>query len=134
MSSRRRTGSYIPDPLEEQEQEWLFDWINLNIPAHPELENFYHIPNEGKRSRTVGRKLVAQGLKKGVPDNCLPVARAPYHALYIELKRKHDGKVTKEQRDWIERLTLAGNRAVVCYGWEEAAAEIMAYIKGRAGR
>lgn len=134
MSARRRTVNSIPAPLEEQEQEWLMDWVELNTPAHPELALFYHIPNEGKRSYRTGRKLVAQGLKKGVPDNCLPVPRGRYAALYIELKRKRGGKTSEDQDDWIDALNRAGNRAVVCKGWEEAAAEIMAYIKGRAGR
>ena len=71
-------------------------------------------------------------MKKGVPDNCLPVPKGKYAALYIELKRKKDSKVSDEQRGWIDALNRAGNRAVICKGWEEAAAEIMAYLKGAA--
>lgn len=89
----------------------------------------YHIPNEGKRSVAYGASLLRQGLKKGVPDICLPVARGEYHALYIELKRRSGGKVSESQSEWIKRLSEAGNKAVVCEGWEKAAAEIMEYLR-----
>lgn len=132
MRNRRRIEDYSPAPLEEQEQIWLLEWVELNTPAHPELALFYHIPNEGKRSYRAGRELVKQGLKKGVPDNCLPVPRGKYAALYIELKRKRGSKVSEDQRGWIDALNRAGNRAVICKGWEAAAAVIMEYIKGGA--
>lgn len=132
MRGRKKAADIMPAPLEEQEQKWLLKWVELNIPAHPELALFYHIPNEGKRSYRTGRELVAQGMKKGVPDNCLPVPKGKYAALYIELKRKKGSKISDEQRGWIDALNRAGNRAVICKGWEEAAAEIMAYLKGAA--
>ena len=126
----RKKAIEIPAPLEAQEQKWLLDWVELNTPAHPELKLFYHIPNEGKRSYRTGREMVAQGLKSGVPDNCLPVARGPYHALYIELKRTKGSKVSDEQKQWIADLTRAGNRAIICYGWAAAAMEIVKYLNG----
>lgn len=132
MRGRKKPADVMPAPLEEQEQKWLLKWAELNTAAHPELALFYHIPNEGKRSYRAGKELVEQGLKRGVPDNCLPVPKGKYAALYIELKRKKGSKVSDEQRGWIDALNRAGNRAVICYGWEEAAAEIMAYLKGAA--
>ena len=89
----------------------------------------YHIPNEGKRSVVRGAQMKREGLKKGVPDICLPVARGRYHGLYIEMKRRRDGRLTKEQEKWIERLNRYGNKAVVCRGWEEAAQAIGDYMK-----
>jgi len=130
MRVRKRAADVMPAPLEEQEQKWLLEWAELNTAAHPELALFYHIPNEGKRTYRAGRELVKQGMKRGVPDNCLPVPRGKYAALYIELKRKKGSKTSDEQRGWIDALNRAGNRAVICYGWEAAAAEIMAYLKG----
>ena len=130
MRGRKKAADVIPAPLEEQEQKWLLEWAELNTAAHPELALFYHIPNEGKRTYRAGRELVKQGMKRGLPDNCLPVPRGKYAALYIELKRKKGSKTSDEQRGWIDALNRAGNRAVICYGWEAAAAEIMAYLKG----
>lgn len=56
--------------------------------AHPELQLLYHVPNEGKRTWRTGARLKSEGLKPGVPDLCLPVARGKYHGLYVELKRR----------------------------------------------
>ena len=120
-------------PAEADEQKWLVKWIEMNTARFPELRMFYHIPNEGKRSWRQGRELKDQGLRKGVPDNCLPVPRGKYHALYIELKRTVGGRASDEQKAWVDDLNRAGNRAVICKGWAEAAEEIMRYLKGGTG-
>lgn len=70
----------------------------------------------------------AEGLRRGVPDICLPVARGGYHGLYIELKRLHGGRVSPEQLEWIDALNQQGYCACVCKGWEAAAAEIGKYL------
>lgn len=118
-------------PSETVEQERLFIWANLNTWKWPELESMYHITNEGKRSRITGARLKRMGLKKGVPDICLPAARCGCHALYIELKRIKDGRPTKDQLEWIDRLTRQGNMALVCSGWEQAADVIEKYLQER---
>ena len=116
-------------PTEAQETEWLFQWAALSCGKYPELALMYHIPNEGKRSPTAAAKLKAQGLKTGVPDICLPVARGGFHALYIEMKRTSGGRVSADQKWWIEKLTKAGNMAVVCKGFEGAKDVIERYLK-----
>lgn len=118
-------------PLEADDQALLFEWAEWAACEHPELALMYHVPNEGKRSRSAGYELVKQGMKQGVPDICLPVPRGGYGALYIELKRKKGGKVSEEQRGWIDALNRAGNKAVVCRGFDEAKAAIEEYIKLR---
>lgn len=118
-------------PTEAVEQERLFQWVNLHMWKWPELESLYHVPNEGKRSKVTGARLKRQGLKSGVPDICLPVARCGCHALYIELKRMKGGKPTKDQLEWIDRLTRNGNMALVCAGWENAAEVIEGYLEER---
>ena len=92
----------ITAPTEHEEQAALMDWIYLTSWKYPELNLFYHVPNEGKRSPAAAMKLLAEGLKKGVPDNFLPVARGGYHGLYIELKRTKGGKLSPEQRQWLD--------------------------------
>ena len=68
----------------------------------------YHIPNGGTRDAIEGRHLKQQGVKRGVPDLCLPVARENYHALYIELKTD-TGRATTEQKWWGKHLKCQGN-------------------------
>lgn len=113
---------------ESTEQMTLIDWCNINTCIYPELELIYHIPNEGKRSNFQGTKLKREGLKKGVPDLCLPVPRYGYHGLYIEMKYGN-GRTTKEQNEWIRKLNEQGYKAVVCNGFEEAKSMIEEYIK-----
>lgn len=91
----------------------------------------YHIPNGGSRGKAEAGRFKAEGVKSGVPDICLPVARGEYHGLYIELKRRQGGRLSVNQRIWIDELIKQRYRAVVCYGWEQAANEIVSYLRGR---
>lgn len=117
-----------PVPTESQEQQRLFQWAKMEQGKYPELALLYHIPNEGKRSRITGRRMVAEGLKKGVPDICLPVARGGAHGLYIELKRTKDWKITEEQETWMRDLMEQGYEVALCIGWEKAAEIICKYL------
>ena len=61
---------------ETTEQIALFNWARANEDFIPELKLLHHVPNEGKRSN--GPVMKAAGLKTGVPDLCLPVARRDF--------------------------------------------------------
>lgn len=54
----------------------------------------------------------SEGLKSGVPDLCLPVARSGYHGLYIELKAGKN-KPTDNQLAWLEVLEAQGYKTAV---------------------
>lgn len=82
----------------------------------------------GNPPLNVADNLKRQGVRAGVPDLCLPVSRGKFHALYIEMKVGKN-KPTKNQKDWMRKLNEQGNLAIVCYGWEEASAVLMKYIK-----
>lgn len=120
-----------PIPTESAEQQLLFQWARMQSGKYPELTLLYHIPNEGKRSHKTGARMKAEGLKTGVPDICLPVARGGHHGLYIELKRVKNSRVTVAQMAWIEALTRQGYVAAVCRGADEAIELITRYLSGR---
>ncbi|RGX53202.1 VRR-NUC domain-containing protein [Anaerotruncus sp. AF02-27] len=122
----------MPIPTESEEQQQLFLWAQWMEGQHPELALLHHIPNEGKRSKATGGRLVAEGLRKGVPDICLPVPNAIYHGLYIELKRIN-GRASEDQKRWISALNNQGYRAAICFGWDEAAKVIMSYLNIKGG-
>lgn len=109
-------------------QEWIFAWAGFSVGKYPELALLFHVPNEGKRTSYSGAALKRQGLKRGVPDMVLPVARGSYHGLYIELK-VNKNRATKEQLWWIEALKQQGYYAVLCHGFEEAIKTIEDYLK-----
>ena len=100
----------------------------METAARPELGLLYAIPNGGKRAIKTAIALKAQGVKSGVPDMCLPVARGGYHGLYIELKRQKGGTVSETQKSWITALTEQGYKAVVCKGADEAIGTIKEYL------
>ena len=111
-------------------QEMLFSWIEYQLVNYPELALAYHIPNGGKRDARTAANLKRQGVKAGVPDIHLPVARGGYHGLYIELK-VGGNKQTEKQKEWQRKLTQQGYLSVVCYGWEEAAKQLINYLELR---
>lgn len=104
-------------------------WAALSIKQRPELEYLVAIPNGGARHIAVAAKLKAEGVKKGFPDLQMNLARSGYNGLFIELKNR-DGKTSPEQKDWLERLMRAGNKAVVCKGWIDAQQTIIDYLDG----
>lgn len=120
-----------PIPTESAEQQLLFQWARMQSGKYPELMLLYHIPNEGKRSHKTGARMKAEGIKTGVPDICLPVARGGHHGLYIELKRVKNSRVTEDQMRWLEDLARQGYVAAVCRGADEAIELITRYLSGR---
>ena len=111
----------MPCPTEGVEQATLFSWAQMRTYWYPELTLMFHIPNGGKRSKAEAGRFRAEGVKSGVPDICLPVARGGYHGLFIELKRQHGNTTTKNQDTWLADLREQGYATAVAYGWEHAA-------------
>ena len=91
----------------------------------------FHVKNE--TAEGAGRVAAdrIQGVKKGVPDLCLPVARGPYHGLWIEMKNER-GRVSDAQQWWVSRLTEQNYMAAVCHGWEAAVKLLEWYLEGAA--
>ena len=73
--------------------------------------------------------LKQQGVKPGVPDIFLPVARKGFHGLYIELKRAKGGTVSKAQQEMLIALRCEGYAVEVCYGCEEAVRVLEGYLR-----
>lgn len=115
-------------PTEAQEQEALFYWASIEQRRYPELALLHAIPNGGSRHPVEAKHLKAQGVKAGIPDIFLPVARQGYHGLYIELKRVKGGCVSEAQQRWLDYLREQGYKAEVCRGFEEARREIVVYL------
>ena len=95
---------------------------------YPELRLLMHIPNGGKRTKAEAAIMHATGVKSGVPDLLLPVARQGFHGLWIEMKRQTNGVVTLNQKGWHKALREQGYRVEVCHGWIEARSRIMDYM------
>lgn len=112
---------------EATEQVRVMDWCRWHEVRTPELALLYHVPNGGSRNQLEAANLKQQGVKAGVPDLFLPVARHDFHGLYIEMKYGKN-KTTDKQEWWLEQLGQQGYKTAVCYGAEEAINTIAGYL------
>lgn len=112
---------------EHDEQAAFFQWCNQMSTQHPILSRFYAIPNGGKRAIKTALYLKAEGVKSGVLDTHLPIARGRYIGLWIEFKFGKN-KLTQEQEDWLNFLRAEFHRVEVVYEWTEAAHYALEYL------
>ena len=109
---------------EALEQRAVVEYCDLKgIPV-------FHIPNGGYRNKAEAAHLKAQGVRPGVPDLCVPVARHGYHGLYIEMKAKRNGRLSAYQQKWLALLRENGYCAYVCNGANEAIRLLDQYMTG----
>lgn len=128
------TRIYQRVPDESHEQRSIIEWAARMECRWPELRLLHAIPNGGARDAVTGARLKAEGVKKGVPDLCLPVPRGGWHGMYIELKRVKGGRLSPEQRQWLRDLTELGYMAVCCTGATAAIGAIEGYLRAKGGR
>lgn len=117
-----------PVDREGQEQAALMTELQLRYPAAHKL--IYHVPNGGHRVKAVAAKLKGQGVKAGVPDLVLPMARGGFFWLYIEFKAKppFDAAVSPTQDAYLQALNDQGYLAIVCRGSIDAVEAIRSYL------
>lgn len=118
-----------PRHLESEHGRTFFRWCQLVKAAHPELDLIYHIPNGGARSKIEASIMKAEGVRPGMPDYHLPVARDGHSSLYLELKAP-GGRTSKNQKERMQALREAGNACVVAVGWMEARDRVLEYLNG----
>lgn len=120
-----------PLPGEAEEQAALMTWARSPLVRHqyPGLEFLIAIPN-GLAASSIGaaRLMKEQGMTAGVPDLFLPYPWGGYHGLWIELKRRQGGRLSPEQRRWLDALNRVGYLAEVCRGWDAARETLLAYL------
>lgn len=123
---------------EHEEQAALVRWARTMAGGTwPELRLLFAVPNGGSRPSRVNsrgeryspsaQRLADEGVRAGVPDLVLPVARGGYHGLFIEMKAGKN-TTTEGQRWWIGELVAGGYRVAVCHGWEAARDVLVEYL------
>lgn len=120
-------------PSEHAEQVRVIQWFEANCRDVKGLlfavPNGAHLAGNAKRRMAQVSSLKAEGLRTGVPDLILPVARGEYHGLAIEMKRQKGGTLSEPQRRWREKLTEQGWLSVVCLGAESAIEVLEKYLE-----
>jgi hypothetical protein len=119
---------------EHAHQAALFCWAYAKAyDQWPELKWMYAIPNGGERQAAQAARLKAEGVKSGVSDVCLPVAKRGYHGMYMEMKKpgsdgKAAGKESPQQKEFAQFITDGGYLYRCCYDWETAAKTVAWYM------
>ena len=114
------TAPRLPAPSEHEEQVAFIRWWDL---AHPGTL-CHSIPNGGRRSMGVARKLKAEGVRPGIPDLMVPEYR-----LYIEFKRQRGGSLSAAQKTMIAHLESIGYVVIVAKGAMDAIEQVTQYIQ-----
>lgn len=107
----------------------FFDYCRTKSKRHPAYALAFHIPNERKASIARRMTLKRAGVRKGVPDICVPYPSSGYHGLFIEMKVKPN-RPSPEQLELLEQLSAAGNFAMLCWSAKEAIEILDKYIAG----
>ena len=107
-------------PTEHYEQREFVSWFRKTYDGVRILA----IANGGHRTPATALRLKAEGVTPGVPDLFIPAWR-----LWIEMKRISGGKVSKEQKVWIDYLKSIGYEAIVCNGHLEAIEKVKHYVR-----
>lgn len=108
-------------------QAAYFEWTSFASAKYPELRLAFAIPNGVHKTPAARIVFKATGLKSGVPDVFLPVARGGYHGLYIEFKTAQ-GKVSDSQKQWLNDLSEQGYYVAICRDWSDAAELTIEYL------
>lgn len=104
----------LPVPTEQEEAVMLASYCQIK-GLH-----FTHIPNETGGDMMAKRRAIRMkraGVSRGFPDYIIIKDKKLY---FIELKRQKGGKVSHEQRKWLEVLATTGAKCAVCNGAKEA--------------
>lgn len=100
---------------EHVEQREFVSWFRKNY----EGVRIIAIPNGGHRNIVTAVRLKSEGVTPGVPDMLIPAWN-----LWIEMKRKKGGSLSKNQLDWINYLRSVQQTVIVARGFEDAKLQI----------
>lgn len=115
-------------PSEHEIQVAFFDLLKWRAKRDPELALMHAIPNSGAGAQG-GRAgyMKAEGVKVGIPDTFLPVARSGWHGLYIEFKSV-TGTLSSEQEIVGLELLAQGYAVMVFDDAEQAVQAARKYL------
>lgn len=117
-------------PSEHAEQSALIEWTHLAQANMPGLGLLFAIPNGGRRHPAVAVAMKREGVKRGVPDLMLPVARCGLHGLFLEMKAA-DGRLSTEQKRWRDMLIAEGYGVAVAFSFEDAKTILEDYLSDK---
>lgn len=130
---RAKRPSLAAKPLETHIQQGFLQALQFYEQRYPELSLIFAIPNSGglkggfRSNIGLVMRSKREGVKKGVPDLFLPVARDIWHGLFIEMKRPGE-KAKPDQIAWHDLLVIEGYRVLIISDVEKGLEEVLAYM------
>ena len=119
-----------PLPKEYDEQWTLFRKLEWREKQYPMLSLCFATLNGLVIGPAQAMRAKRAGLKPGVPDIVLPVARKGFHGLFVELKRNDESiQASPLQNIWLDKLSAQGYLAMVCHGADDAEQAILNYLE-----
>lgn len=103
--------------MNRPEQDLQRQVCNIFDLLLPKDVAWFAIPNGGARSKPEAAIMKGLGTKAGIPDLCLIYRGRPH---FIELKAPN-GRLSQNQKDMHQRLTLAGAIVITCRSLEDVA-------------
>jgi hypothetical protein len=114
---------------ESKHQKALISWWDsaghkqFNLP----INALFAIPNGGARTALTGAVLKSEGVRAGIWDLRMEVARKGFTGMYIEMKYGVN-KLTDGQLAFQLIANNAGALTIVCYDWIDAKNAIENYL------
>lgn len=121
---------------EHGEQSALMAWTAdpATLAAFPDVAKLFAINNNaGVGDAIRGARAKMAGVKDGVADMFLPVARHGMHGLFLEMKQRKfkgrkNGGLSDNQVDFRSQVLDDGFGFATCHGWENAAEILRQYL------
>jgi hypothetical protein len=105
---------------EHAEQCGFVTWFRARYPD----VLIFAVPNGGKRTIGVAKKMKDEGVVSGIPDLFVPQWK-----LWIEMKRERGGVVSQAQWRIIDALTQSGYAVIIGKGARDASAKVIEFAK-----
>jgi hypothetical protein len=104
------------------------NWAALSMAALPALQYLHHIPNGGRRNVIEAQRMKREGVKAGVPDYQLPYRVGDRAGVVFEIKSS-TGRLTSEQRWWLQHYADQGWLSFMAFDWVTASRILTAYLR-----
>jgi len=116
------------EPSESQSQRALIKWWSHACRGFGLHEKtLMAFPMQGARTPRNGARMKAEGMRAGLPDCLVAVARSNYHGLWIENKTSK-GQLSESQQEMRDILIKQGYAWFLCRSLDEAINTITTYL------
>jgi len=125
----RKNAAKAPRKSEEHDnQSAFFQILALKEKEYPMLKFVFAMQSGAFLSFKTSKKEKRAGMKKGVPDVCIPIQSRGFGGAWIENKSEK-GRLRPEQKEFIEHLEKNNYCVKVCYSFDDAIEFIEWYLE-----